>query len=138
MKHVIIVLLMISPFVISAQTVLDNKIYRVTAYQKGNNNIVSVSNYAEVVPHSRLYIPNAFTPNNDGINDFFGVSGEGLQDYHIMIYNRWGEVIFESTNPHERWDGKFKGQPVQNDTYAYEVFAKDFENPKTGSVSVLR
>src|SRR5258708_37882138 len=94
-KHAFIFLSLLFYFVTQAQNVLDNKVYRVTAYQKGNNNIVSVSNYAEVAPHPRLYIPDAFTPNGDGINDVFGVNGEGLQSFHIMIYNRWGQVIFE-------------------------------------------
>ena len=108
-----------------AQTVLDNKTYRVTAYKKGDNSVYSVSNYAEVIPKPRLYIPNAFTPNSDGINDSFGVSGGG-------------EVIFESTSPTVRWDGTFRGRPAENGVYAYEVTAKGFENPKTGSVTLLR
>src|SRR5438874_7649950 len=110
LNYTLTIISMVFYFVSNAQNVLDNKVYRVTAYQKGNNNIVSVSNYAEVVPHPRLFIPNAFTPNNDGINDYFGVNGEGLQNFHILIYNRWGQVIFESTNPHATWDGTFKGQ----------------------------
>jgi len=138
MKYVFLLLLIVFGFVSRAQNVLDNKIYRITAYQKGNNNIVSVSNYAEVVPHPRLYIPNAFTPNDDGINDYFGVNGEGLQNFHIMIFNRWGEVIFESTNPHTLWDGTFKGKPAETGVYTYEVIAKNLDSIRTGSVSLLR
>src|SRR5436190_1079837 len=115
MRYVVIILSMMFYFASQAQNTLDNRIYRVTAYQKGNNNIVSVSNYAEVVPRPRLYIPNSFTPNNDGINDVFGVNGEGLQNFHIMIFNRWGQVIFESRNPHDTWNGTFKGEPAEID-----------------------
>jgi gliding motility-associated-like protein len=138
MKYVFLILSILFCFAASAQNVLDNKVYRVTGYQKGHNNIMSVSNYAEVVPHPRLYIPNAFTPNGDGINDFFGVNGEGLQNFHIIIFNRWGEVIFDATNPHALWDGTFKGKPVEEGVYTYEVLAKNLEGPRTGSVSVLR
>src|ERR1041385_5129573 len=132
MRFVFIILSMMFYFASQAQNVIDNKIYRVTAYQKGNNNIVSVSNYAEVIPKPRLYIPSAFTPNNDGINDVFGVNGEGLQNFHIMVYDRWGQVIFETTNPHQNWDGKYKGVQVESGVYTYEIFVKGFGSPKTG------
>jgi len=124
---------------LQAQDILPNKVYRVTAYQRGNNNIVSVSNYAEVVPPTSIFIPSAFTPNDDGINDSFGVKGEGIQNFRMLIYNRWGEVIYSSTNPGEHWDGKYNNEPVENGVYVYEVFAKGFgKHPKTGSVTLLR
>src|SRR6185503_2364146 len=118
-----------------AQDILPNKVYRVTAYQTGNNTIVSVSNYAEVVPPISIFIPNAFTPNNDGINDYFSVKGEGIQNFKLLIYDRWGEVIYKSNNPADHWDGRYQNEPVENGTYVYEVFAKGFgKKPKTGAV----
>ena len=132
-------LLCLHAFQAGAQDILPNKIYRVTAYQQGNSNVVSVSNYAEVIPPVSIFIPNAFTPNDDGINDYFSVKGEGIQNFKLLIFDRWGEVIFKSTNPADHWDGKFKEEPVENGTYVYEVFAKGFgRHPKTGSVTVLR
>src|SRR6185369_583354 len=82
-----------------AQNVLDNKTYRVTAYKNGNNTITSTSNYAEIIPPLSVFIPDAFTPNGDGINDFFGVKGEGIQNFTFRIFNRWGEEVFTSYNP---------------------------------------
>ncbi len=123
---------------IHAQNIIDNKVYRVTAHKAGNNTIASTSNYAEVIPPLGLYIPSAFTPNGDGINDTFGVKGEGIVDYHLFIYNRWGVVIFESTNPKIQWDGIYKGSKVEEGTYVYQVFASGISaKGKTGSVSLV-
>jgi len=121
-----------------AQNVLDNKVYRVTGYKKGDNTIRSMSNYAEVIPPLSIYIPSAFTPNGDGLNDTFGVKGEGIQDYRLLIYNRWGTVIFESTNAKIQWDGRYQGQPVETGTYVVQVFAKGLESKgKVGAVTVV-
>src|SRR5436190_15409756 len=108
---------------VCGQTVLDNKIYRVTAYKLNSNTTTSTSNYAEVIPPLSIYIPSAFTPNGDGMNDGFGVKGEGIKKFRMLIYNRWGEVVFESTNPRQLWDGKFRGDPAEEGTYVYQVFA---------------
>ncbi len=139
MKIFTIAILFMFAAVAQAQDVLPNKIYRITAYQNGNNNIVSVSNYTEVIPPTSIYVPSAFTPNDDGFNDTFGVKGEGIQNFKMLIYNRWGEVIFSTTNPGEHWDGKYKNEPAENGTYVYEIFAKGYgKHPKTGSVTLLR
>jgi gliding motility-associated-like protein len=122
---------------IRAQGVLDNKVYRVTAYKYGNTAVTSTSNYAEVVPPLSIYIPNAFTPNGDGINDTFGVKGEGIKDFRLLIFNRWGEVIFESTEPRKQWDGRVSGEPVQQGTYVYELYANGVKKGRTGSVTVI-
>jgi len=139
MKHVFTLIFTILSLAIQAQDILPNKVYRITAYQSGNNNIKSTSNYAEVIPPVSIFIPSAFTPNGDGINDDFGVKGEGIQNYKMLIYDRWGEVIFSSSNPFEHWDGKYKDEPVEDGVYVYQVFAKGYEKKgKTGSVTLLR
>ena len=121
-----------------AQNILDNKVYRVTGYKKGNNTITSTSNYAEVIPPLSIYIPSAFTPNGDGLNDMFGIKGEGVQDYRMLIYNRWGTVIFESDNAKKQWDGRYQGEPVETGTYVVQVFAKGLEaKGKVGAVTVV-
>lgn len=139
MKIIYTAFLLVFSMAVMAQDILPNKVYRVTAYQRGNNNIKSTSNYAEVIPPTSIFIPSAFTPNDDGINDSFGVKGEGIQNYQMLIYNRWGEVVYSSNNPVEHWDGKYKNEPAENGVYVYEVFAKGFgKHPKTGSVTLLR
>jgi gliding motility-associated-like protein len=123
----------------SAQVLSGHHTYRVTAYKKGNNAISSRSNYAEVYAPAAVFIPSAFTPNSDGMNDVFKIKGENLQDFKLLVYDRWGEKIYESTNSSEGWDGTYKGNPVQNDTYVYQVTAKNLGDKKmTGAVTLVR
>lgn len=122
-----------------AQDVLENKIYKVTAYKSGNNQVSSTSNYAEVIPPVSIYIPNAFTPNGDGINDTFSVKGEGIRNFHLYIYNRWGEKIFETTNPRQQWDGIYEGQPAEQGTYVVQVYAYGLaKSARNASVTLVR
>jgi gliding motility-associated-like protein len=121
----------------TAQNLIESKVYRVTAYKKGNTAVTSTSNYAELIPPLNYYIPSAFTPNGDGLNDTFGVKGEGISDFHILIYNRWGTVIFESTSPKKHWDGKYEGQKVEQGTYVYQLFASGNGKGNTGVVNVV-
>lgn len=124
---------------VRSQSLLKKTLYRVIAFKRGDNSVVSHSNYKEIIPPFRMYIPNAFTPNGDGLNDVFGVKGEGISDLHVLVFDRWGEVIFESTDPEKQWDGSFKGRPVQQGTYVYQVYASgDKPLSRTGSVTVIR
>lgn len=79
-----------------------------------------------VTPEVALYIPNTFTPgNHDGINDVFSVKGMGITTFEILIFDRWGEKIFESNEFNFRWDGHFRGSLVPQGTYIYRVIASD-------------
>lgn len=71
----------------------------------------------------RIYLPNAFSPNGDGINDRFepGIAGE-LTDFQLEIYNRWGGLVFQATDPETTWDGRGRnGEPVAVGTYLYAI-----------------
>lgn len=72
----------------------------------------------------KLFIPNAFSPNNDGINEVFKPLGFGLAEFDLSIYNRWGELIFQSSRPNEAWTGK----DAIPGYYMYKIKALDFEN----------
>lgn len=90
-----------------------------------------------------IYVPNAFSPNNDGNNDVFEVySVCQLFDYHLMVFNRWGEKVFDSTDPALGWNGEHNGIAGQVDVYVYVVqFKYDLENSthiKKGSVMLIR
>ena len=98
--------------------------YRVTAYKNGNPLVFSLSNEVEVVPAMTIYIPNTFTPNGDGMNDTFGVSGEAIKDFNMIIYNRWGQMIFETSDANIQWDGTYDGQKAPQGAYAYTLTAQ--------------
>lgn len=88
-----------------------------------------------------LQTPNAFTINEDGKNDFYFMPNENFESINIQIFNRWGAVIFESTDPKFQWDGKHEGEYVQSGTYIYQINALGKNNKtytKKGFIAVIR
>lgn len=88
-----------------------------------------------------IFIPNSFTPNNDGINDKFGVSITNLGRYHIQVFNRQGSVVFDSRDALATWDGTYKGSPLPVGTYYYIIDAIGLDGnviKQAGNVTVLR
>ena len=82
-----------------------------------------------------IEFPNAFTPDPNGpsggyydpnsfSNDVFFPIFEGVEDYHLMIFNRWGELIFESFDINIGWDGYYRGELAQSDVYVWKVRAR--------------
>jgi gliding motility-associated-like protein len=82
-----------------------------------------------VDPATVIHIPNAFTPDGDGINDFWLPVGIGLSDYELIIYNRWGESIFHTNDPDQGWDGNYDYEPAPMGGYAYKII---FRKAATG------
>jgi gliding motility-associated-like protein len=80
-----------------------------------------------IMPEFTLFIPNAFTPNSDGTNDLFNVSGLGIVEVTLNIYNRWGENIYTSYGISGGWDGTVQkdNSTAQQDVYVYDVRVKD-------------
>jgi gliding motility-associated-like protein len=70
---------------------------------------------------AQLWFPNAFTPNSDGLNDTFHPKGYGVEQFSMQIFNRWGEMIFETHSLEPGWDGTKKGTPCPEDTYLYKA-----------------
>jgi gliding motility-associated-like protein len=89
--------------------------------------IDSLERLVVVVPEIILYAPNTFTPDGDEHNQHWRVFIEGIDIYNfkLTIYNRWGELIFESNNPEETWDGSYNGKLVQEGAYTWFIEAKD-------------
>lgn len=93
-----------------------------------------------VTPFYPIYIPNTVTPNNDGINDVFFVYGENIIGFNLKIFNRWGDLIFESEDPKEPWVPGLNGYFVQDGVYQWIVEYETIERRKrlVGHVNVLR
>ncbi len=68
-----------------------------------------------------FYIPNTFTPNNDGVNDVFRVRGQPSDKFYFAVYNRWGEMVFETEDFLTGWDGVYKGKLAEQGVYGYYV-----------------
>lgn len=94
-----------------------------------------------VRPETYLFIPSAFTPNNNGINDHFFIQGNGILEgsFTMRIFNRWGEQVFFSTDISETWDGTYKGKKVPGDNYIYLIDYLDLNHEifhRRGSITV--
>jgi large repetitive protein len=88
-----------------------------------------------------LYLPNAFTPNGDNMNDYFSLHYSNISSVSVSIFNRWGQKIFTSEDRDFKWDGTFNGNPVEMGVYVYKVRATGEagkEHTKIGSVTIVR
>jgi gliding motility-associated-like protein len=91
-----------------------------------DNNGCSAMDTAELVPCSNVYIPNAFSPNSNGMNETFRpICGDlDLLDFSMIIFDRWGKELFETVNYQAGWDGTSKGKPVETGVYSYYISYK--------------
>ena len=102
----------------------------------------SVSLQVEVLPIFTLYIPNAFTPDGNGTNDFFMPKGVEISEFTMMIFDRWGELIFQTDDLDKGWDGKANNgdKVAQQGVYVYKIAVRDFSqkyHDYTGHVTLL-
>lgn len=91
-----------------------------------------------------LYFPNSFSPNDDGINDVYAPVGVDVESFNLSIYNRWGQLIFETNKLEYMWDGKTNGKPAPTDAYIYKAKYAGYANKKLltferqGAITLLR
>lgn len=91
-----------------------------------------------------LHFPDAFTPNQDGVNDVYAPQGTDVIDFNIQIYNSWGERIFTSHDLNKSWDGMMKGQPAPDGVYVYQATYSGYKNKQLqaffnkGTITLLR
>ena len=101
----------------------------------------TISGKIRVRPEYKFFVPNAFTPNDDLVNDQFKPLMMGVIDFKMYIFNRWGELLYEGNQQDIGWDGTFKGKPCQQDVYTYlikleNVFEKKYSF--VGSATLVR
>ena len=98
----------------------------------------------EIKEEFTFYAPTAFSPDNDGINEVFIMSASGIKEetFHVAVYDRWGEIIYESTNISQGWDGRVKGgEKAPIGSYTWIATFRDFKkvlHERTGMVTVIR
>ncbi len=113
-------------------TQLDDSIcFKIRAIKDTNILVESFSNMICLISDSKLWVPNAFSPNKDDKNEvfiprailIFNQTGNPILDYKLEIYNRWGEQVFETTDVNTGWDGTYKGELCMEGHYVYKVRA---------------
>ena len=96
----------------------------------------------DVHPETFIKMPTTFTPNGDGVNDIIYVEGWGIRELlSYQIFNRWGELVFETNNLKEGWDGTYKGKIQNNDLYVFKVRVstwRDEEKALEGYINLVR
>lgn len=94
-----------------------------------------------IKPEFYVYIPNSFTPDNDRFNNYFYVSSIGAIDMDFLIYNRWGELIFQTSDIYFKWDGTYNGKIISDNTLVYKAIITNKEGIPyefNGTINLLR
>jgi gliding motility-associated-like protein len=132
--------------------IIQSPIHNYTSFGQYNVQLTAISDFGcedsyektiIVEEDHRVYVPNSFTPDGDGINDVFKAEGSTIQskNFSMVIYNRLGEVIFESFDINEGWDGNYKnGNKATPQVYVFMVsyYSGDRFYEKNGTVTLLR
>jgi gliding motility-associated-like protein len=118
--------------------------YHVTGYNELNGTrCTDTASYPIFVERCVIYVPSAFTPNDDGLNEEFGPVGivSGTASYEFIIFDRWGRIVFETNDLYELWDGDIKGEPAPEGVYSYVIRVGNTALPPyelIGTVTLLR
>lgn len=120
----------------------DTGVYAICLKVVSNGCVDSICHDITIVPDVLIFIPNAFSPDEDGINEEFGFKGSGIEsDIQFRVFDRWGEQVFMTTDIYQMWDGNNRGIPCPADVYVYSIIIKDSNGrDKTilGSVTLVR
>lgn len=102
---------------------------------------VEIEAATEECPEPSVYIPNIFSPNGDGINDFFEVYGNDIAALTVQVFDRWGKMVFYSTSLDAQWDGERNGKPMNTAVFAYLVnvtYSNGIQEEYSGNVTLVR
>jgi gliding motility-associated-like protein len=102
----------------------------------------SQSNTIELLQKPKVYIPNAFTPNGDGVNESWEIRDLFVKDYNLVVYNKWGQLIYQANTKNDKWTGTaVSGDAAPTDVYIYRLVYTGYDNSREvlqGNVSILR
>ncbi len=143
----------VSWFPVSSTTPISG--YTVTAYPKQPTTYTAVASrgvcrewvqvrvdaFTEGCIDTDAFVPNTFTPNGDGENDLFRVRGLKVDEVYLAVYNRWGELVYETTDKNAGWDGKYKGKDADVGVFGWYLKVKCINGAETfrkGNVTLIR
>ena len=110
-------------------------------HEDSTGGFISKSNTVCLSANSNLYVPNAFTPNGDGVNDlFFPIIDFVPAEFYLLIYNLWGNIVLETKDPAQGWNGTFNGAKVPQGVYIYSLSIKTLEGKasyKRGEIGLI-
>ncbi len=122
----------------------DTATYNVELIVEDNNGCKdTITKSVEIKGEYAVYVPNAFTPDQDGLNEGFHPDGFGISEfgYSFTIFDRWGEVIFKSNKRFDPWNGTYKGKLVENGVYIWSLNFKDLDgldHKKVGHLTIIK
>jgi gliding motility-associated-like protein len=128
--------------VVTLSSMYDSITYHVTVT---SGNICSASDDIKVFVFKTqpdIFVPSAFTPNNDGLNDRLKAIPVGIKEFkYFKVFNRWGELVFATTNANNSWDGIIKGQPQSTGVFTWMAKGIDFRGTtieRKGTITLIR
>jgi gliding motility-associated-like protein len=129
------------PYYISCTTCATTTVYpqEETFYTATVTDANGCTNFA-VVPiyfEPLIYVPNAFTPDGDGFNNVFQAIAHNIDEFEMLIFDRWGEVIYVMNNLEDYWDGSYKGSLALDEVYVWQIVYTDLKATNTNSVGML-
>lgn len=116
--------------------------YVIAVEDTGSPNATSRSNEIILEQQPSVFIPNSFTPNNDGVNDNWFTVSSFVKDFDLSVFNRWGNLVYRTNSITQKWDGTLDGNKVPDGTYVYLLkytgFGEASEKTVTGQLNILR
>lgn len=123
----------------------DTGVYCATLIVTSVDGCVSSTEHCVIVkPDATIYLPNSFSPNGDGVNDYFFAQGTFIDEFKMDVFDRWGNLLYSANDFDDKWDGRANGgrMEAQEDVYIYQVYYKTLGNtvPKTfrGTVTLVK
>ena len=104
-----------------------------------NNGCGTAIDTMHVFWYKDIYIPSAFTPNGDGLNDTWKIPAlSAFSSFDLLVFDRWGKIVFQSKNSNLAWDGTYKGVPASMGAYVYQITLSQFPGFLKGTVTIVR